>query len=99
MKKLTLDVELLEVESFDTSRGTNSSRGTVQGRDSVTGPQEPDTIAASCGCTPPGTQATCGQATCGWTCAGGCTNVTCGEYTCGQTCPNTCFICGPQDPG
>ena len=96
MKKLRLGLESLAVESFDTAVEAEADRGTVRGRDSATGPEEPDTIAATCTCPPPNT-ASCGG-TCDWTCAGGCTAATCGEYTCAQTCPNTCYICGPQDP-
>jgi hypothetical protein len=97
MKKLTLQVESLVVESFDTSRMPAADRGTVRGRDSWTEPQEPDTIVATCGCPPPNTGASCGAASCQWSCDPGCT-ATCGAATCNQTCPNTCYICGPQEP-
>ena len=34
MKKLSLDVDALRVESFDTSAGGGAARGTVRGNDS-----------------------------------------------------------------
>ena len=102
MKKLSLSVESLVVESFDTMVQPMPGRGTVRGRDSETEPQEPDTIASTCTC-PQNTLASCGAASCGaascqWSCDPGCTAVTCGEATCNQTCPDTCYVCGPQGP-
>jgi len=97
MKKLRLDLESLAVESFDTVVEAEADRGTVRGRDSVTEPQEPDSIAATCTCPPPNT-ASCGG-TCDWTCGGGCTvAASCGQ-TCDHTCWNSCYsVCGPEEP-
>jgi len=98
MKKMTLDLDSLSVESFDTAAGL-AGRGTVRGLDSWTEPQEPDTIAATCGCPPAGTgQTACGQATCDATCFCASNQATCGEYSCWRTCQNTCDVCGPQEP-
>lgn len=100
MKKMKLDLDALAVESFDTAPGTGAGHGTIRGHDSApTEPEEPDTIAATCDCPPPGTnQTACGQFTCQWSCDAGCSNVTCGGSTCWATCPDSCYVCGPQEP-
>lgn len=74
MRKLSLHLEELAVESFSTTDGA-PGRGTVRGMDSVTVDQD---TCVTC----PATCATCG-ATCPNTCG-----VTCGN-TC-ATCPASC---------
>lgn len=82
-KKLSLNLDQLAVESFDTST-VAKPRGTVRAFD----------ITAStcydndCGCL---SDATCNTACGGYTCEG-----TCGEYTCGNSCVN---ICPPTNHG
>jgi hypothetical protein len=95
MRKLRLDVNRLEVESFEVSMPADL-RGTVRMHDS----EEPQSIVATCDCPPPQTNHTaCGQFSCGYTCTCPGTNVTCGEYTCGwHTCADSCNWCGPKDP-
>jgi hypothetical protein len=66
MRKLTLDVNALAVESFGTARD-EGARGTVRGHDSL----DPGGTGGgdSCGLTCPATcRPSCGD-TCFWTCA------------------------------
>jgi hypothetical protein len=86
MKKLTLTLDDLRVDSFETSVG-RQERGTVIG-------EQQCTCNTQCG------QNTCpGCPTCDYTCANTCPN-TCWD-TCDYTCGNTCgqYTCAYQlDP-
>jgi len=76
VKKLMLDVEQLEVESFATG-GADGAGGTVRAHNHTRGNHAScwETCGPSCGLTCP--------ATCGFSCNG--------EYTCvGDTCAATC---------
>jgi hypothetical protein len=101
MKKLSLDLDQLAVESFDTS-GPERSRGTVRGFDITAS----TCYEENCGCiTDGGTCNTdCGQNTCDNTCnqascAGdSCVNLcptggahTCIQPSCFYSCPGTCM--------
>jgi hypothetical protein len=83
--KLKLDLDELQVESFDTTPGEHRREGTVFGQQCTcytqcTCPGCP-TCDASCNGTCGGTcDASC-NGTCGGTCANSCYG-TCGEYTC-----------------
>ena len=80
MRKLTLDVEQLEVESFSTG-GADAANGTVHAHNHTRGNHVScwETCGASCGVTCP--------ATCGYTCNA---EYTCGaDNTCAATCPCT----------
>lgn len=78
--KLTLDLDQLQVESFDTSGDELARRGTVHGN-------------ADCTCQCCETDFTaCGQNSCAGTCAASC-NGTCNEYTCAG-CYQTDFCSG-----
>ena len=103
MKKLQLNLDQLQIESFDTSPETSSAdEGTVYG---LTGSGEPEFCTELC--THP---LICGQTgnTCGNTCGGTCVNTcgntcnascngTCSGNTCGSSCGFTCgFTCGCQ---
>ena len=93
MKKLTLDLDALTVDSFDVSPADRDSRGTVKGHDS----DENDTWAVWCRQPSGITQGqSCLIGTCGASCQ------TCG-YSCGGTCSNpTCFgdscVCWTSPP-
>jgi hypothetical protein len=78
MRKLKLELDRLEVESFDTA-STQKRKGTVIG-------EELCTCNTYCG------QATCpGCPTCDNTCAYTCDDATCPACpTCANTCANTC---------
>lgn len=77
MKKLSLNLDQLSVESFDTSARAKP-QGTVRGFDIT----DTTCYELECGCISGGTCNTdCG----GYTCDG-----TCGEYTCGNSCVNAC---------
>lgn len=82
-KKLTLDVEALAVESFDTHTPTPGV-GTVKGRD-LNVEEAAITVPVTPNCTWTGGCSTCVMSAC--TCA----------TQCGQTCPltgcNTCATC------
>ena len=101
--KIKLNLDTLVVDSFDTGKAASLGRGTVRPHESVTSPEEPDTIAASCGCQ--SAQGTCaggttcaGGATCAWTCGCPVTSVGCtGGGTCGEfTCVESCYPCEPH---
>ena len=84
--KLTLDLDRLAVDSFDTSSGT-AKKGTVFG--------EQCTCYTNCTCPGcPTCDATC-DATCANTCPNTCAN-TCGCPTGGVSCYDTECDCGPQ---
>lgn len=84
MKKITLDLDDLKVESFETTAEASDAPGTVHGyitRDL--------TLCDQC------TDSTCGS-TCGGSCSPTCTNTcapTCAQ-TCSSTCDSTCSGCG-----
>jgi hypothetical protein len=88
MKKMSLKVEELAVESFETTR-QNAQRGTVAAHDSGTGHYwctewwSCITTCNSCNCTG------------GVSCNGGCTEVDCGtaDGTCEWTAPNPVGTC------
>lgn len=80
MKKLTLKIEELNVDSFDTeATSRRDRRGTIQGRDSI--PQTAMTCPVSC------------WGTCAPSCGGSCEQATC-YHSCGASCDATCFSCG-----
>lgn len=98
MKKLRLDLDELEVESFDT-RGGAREKGTVVGEQCSCGgtcyPQAtcPQTCAYTCD--DPTCAYTCDDATCPASCNG-----TCAGHTCWETCGGTCYdTCRPRDCG
>jgi hypothetical protein len=76
MKKLTLHLEALSVESFDTTDGGEAEGTVVGAQDTAYGPSCADTCA------------TCEGATCIASCEVTC-NGTCG-YTCSMSCYGTC---------
>ena len=84
MRKLKLDLDAIQVESFTTHAG-QAPRGTVDG-------QQRQTYGCPTWTCPPPTQDTCDQATCDYSCNGGCgTGATC--YSCVQSCAGTCDSC------
>ncbi len=100
MNKIKLDLDSLQIESFETTPDESGAKGTVHG---LVGSGEPEfctdfticiqicpqpTIGTAC----PSFGSTCGN-TCGGTCGSTCGS-TCGN-TCGGTCAVTCsFTCG-----
>jgi hypothetical protein len=76
--KLTLNLEQLTVDSFDTST-TPAKRGTVFG--------EQCTCYTQCTC--PGCPTCANYNTCDATCGATCAN-TCDDYTCAASCNGTC---------
>jgi hypothetical protein len=93
MKKLSLNVEELSVQSFET-QDAPVQRGTVQGRGLTDSPDECETDLVSCG-------GSCWNTNCGeWTCHIGCTQgATCGN-TCGcGTVRITCEFTSPNPEG
>lgn len=90
MRKLTLDLNSVEVESFDTGAAPRRV-GTVEGHQRITWtcppPTSPDTCAASCGCGVDTAWNTCGA--CGPTYGSTCPDAGCGSYEI------TCMITGP----
>lgn len=84
MRKLTLDLDAIQVESFATNPAT-AARGTVDG-------QQRQTYGCETWTCPAPTQDTCDQPTCDASCNGGCgTGATC--VSCVQTCDATCQSC------
>lgn len=84
MKKLTLDLDQLAVESFDTA-GARTPHGTVRGNDI----SDTSCYQRLCECPSAFTCLTdCNQNTCGLD--------TCGQNTCGDSCVN---ICPPTKAG
>lgn len=84
MRKITLQLESLAVESFDTT-AVAALHGTVLAFDRTEACT--NTCGDSCfnsACTCPGNN-TCGQASCNGTCAG---------YTCDLSCQISCGTCG-----
>jgi hypothetical protein len=93
MKKLSLNLDELHVESFDTSSGEPDGRGTIQGRVADT-ENTPDTCEFSCGVTcgdtcPESCGGTCwADCSYGWTCVPSCNDTVCyctkvvGQYGC-----------------
>ncbi|HEX6041904.1 hypothetical protein [Longimicrobium sp.] len=79
MKKLTLKLDELRVDSFDTESVAPTTRGTVEGRDSLNG-----TCGASCYTC----QVSCNNMSC-FTCNGTCEMSVCYGGSCWGTC-NTC---------
>jgi hypothetical protein len=91
MRKLTLDLEAVQVESF-TTQAAAPARGTVdarQGRETWTcPPATQNTCVGTCGCQPTG-YTDCG--TCDLSCNGTCFDLTC------DTCQLTCNVAtGPE---
>ncbi|HEX8905972.1 MAG TPA: hypothetical protein VF771_14075 [Longimicrobiaceae bacterium] len=103
MKKLTLNLDELAVDSFDTVP-TAGRRGTVQARSGTTYADESCNGTCDHTCYPDSCAScdfTCGScASCGGTCAVSCGAATCGGAdTCGGTCdyatcaqPETCWM-------
>lgn len=96
MRKLSLDLARLRVESF-AAGGRGAARGTIRGNDGDSNfePCAPDTV----NCTPPGSGvATCAScaASCDWTCGGTTCAGTCYDPTCNRR-DWTCD-CVPQGP-
>jgi hypothetical protein len=99
MKKLSLSVETLTVESFTTD-AAGGPRGTVEGRSGTTYADESCNGTCNGTCYPASCMScaiTCDQ-TCG-TCGGTCAAYTCGGNTCQGTCdyatcaqPETCWM-------
>ena len=75
-KKLVLNIEQLEVESFAVHDGLRDDRGTIRGQ--VVGDPEPIGTDATCGCTAYGD-------TCTWRCRTPLCDLT-KAYTCPWTC-------------
>ena len=76
MKKISLDLDALRVESFETTTDARTARGTVRGAESA----EP-TEATHCG----SCEASCGPTFCLFTCGQSC------EPTCGDSCHGSCM--------
>ncbi|HEX8695612.1 MAG TPA: hypothetical protein VF746_24575 [Longimicrobium sp.] len=95
MSKIRLDLDALQVESFDTTGGEKRARGTVQGN------MAPETYYRYCG-TDYGScfESDCGGCTdfdsCFGSCDASCMNGTCGENTCQASCNGTCNSCAGQ---
>jgi hypothetical protein len=88
-RKLTLDLEHLSVDSFDTTT-PRKTRGTVFG--------EQCTCYTQCTC--PGCPTCAGYQTCGDSCADTCAQTcvqTCDDATCAAWCTDTDYGCGPGD--
>lgn len=106
MRKIVLDLDALQVESFDTSpAGARGARGTVHARGVVAEPYSdfqqcgsyPNCPSPLCVDTP---MASC-DGSCQWTCGASC-NGTCNSCatcnTCQESCNGTCDFCIPPDP-
>ena len=99
MKKLTLDLEQLAVESFDTGAGRRS--GTIRGHSGVS---DTTCIQIICDC-PTGSGDTCDAACTGETSVEtGCHQPTVNDHTCQRpscynSCPGTCgeITCSPLE--
>jgi hypothetical protein len=79
MRKLSLKVDELEIESFDTLEESRSKKGTVQGHVSL----------ASCSCVMCGTETVCNSED--WTaCVDICTKDADTQFNWQNTCINTC---------
>ncbi len=93
MKKLKLDLDALEVESFDTA-AAGAARGTVKGYYTEEPPKDYiETMQFTCTTCPSGPSCPCPSAGCptGYT---ECGQDTCGNWTCGFTfCANSCDWC------
>jgi hypothetical protein len=76
MQKISLNLDTLLVESFETTTGMEQPRGTVRGAESA----EP-TEATHCG----SCEASCGPTFCLFTCGQSC------EVTCGDSCHGSCM--------
>lgn len=90
MRKIRLELDALQVDTFDTGAGT-WSRGTVQGRHHTFeyGCGEPPPDDSLDVCPVPTAAATCNQFTCAYTCGDTCNcggTRTYGGWTC--TCPD-----------
>jgi hypothetical protein len=87
MERLKLDLDSLEVQSFETTAGPENRRGTVHGQ---MVPIDSDAYAfAATGCGDCGTGSGSGSATA--TCAG--------YYTCDASCNGTCNTCNASCGG
>lgn len=110
MKKIQLELDSLQVESFETTPAGSGAQGTVYG---LTLSGEPElctdfticlrecpvpTAGLTCGTCNPTCGSTCGS-TCGTTCGSTCQG-TC-DFTCGNTCSETCgtALCEPTCNG
>jgi hypothetical protein len=85
MSKIRLDLDALQVESFDTTGGEKHARGTVRGNGVAADPVAADTVEAdTCGggCS---WDSNCARS-CPWTCAGD-------PESCGGSCEGTCHTC------
>lgn len=85
MRKLSLDLDAIQVESFVVTAGS-AARGTV-------GAQQRQTFGCETWTCPPPTQDSCVD-TCAYSCNGNCgggTGATC--YSCVQTCNASCESC------
>ena len=91
MRKLTLDVDALQVETFDTETDA-AARGTVVGA-AITDGCEPVVVPFTQLCT--GGRITCN--TCFETCKATCDDPTCGYQSCFETgCPTCLLTCNPS---
>jgi hypothetical protein len=109
MRKISLDVDALRVESFDTSPdGAYGPRGTVHGRIEAIGGVVVEPLSQQCGTYPNCPSPLCMDTplascdgSCAWTCGASC-NGTCASCatcnTCQESCRGTCGACIPPDP-
>ncbi|MBB4634816.1 hypothetical protein [Longimicrobium terrae] len=111
MKKLSLNLEALVVETFETTTLEGAGRGTVLGR-AIAGemynvPQSPRCGSPLCVDTPLASCDSCGNScavscngscdSCAVTCAATCT-ASCGADTCAATCARSCVTwCIPEE--
>jgi len=93
MKKLSLDLDQLAVESFDTATA-RAPRGTVRGNDisDTTCYQRLCECQSAFTCDTDCNQNTCGGDTCGDSCVNICAPSNAGEHTCVQ--PSCFYSCG-----
>jgi hypothetical protein len=89
MSKLKLDLDQLDVQSFETATGREDERGTIRGhaRSELCTPYCPSHFneATTCQVSDLGTCAASCGASCPATCNGGATCVTCWDPQCVQT--------------